>query len=247
MERIDRKIVGWEVVHLVDKEQGEVAPTSVEETKQMWEASAPSKVKTLKRPRRLGNTWRLKPPYLEHALYVHLSSITVEGRKHPFEVFFSSKDVSNRMWTDNLTLAWSHIFRSAIESGTSLAELISNLKDTNCSDGGYRVRLKEDDNKPTFVNSVVAEIGYVIEEFYGECLAWNYSNSSHERPATEEEKQAAHSNTMFEGFVAHQSKQPSFAEYIAEQAGNNKCPSCKQPTLMKQAGCDICPCGYSKC
>lgn len=263
MERIDKKIMGWRVTgQPSDTAEFEALLEGTEKTDlRQPERNEAVDIKIPKRPRRLDNTWRLKPPYSEHALYVHLSSITVGGKKHPFEIFFSSKDVNSRMWTDSLTLAWSAIFRSAIENGTSLAELISNLKDTNCSEGGYRVKLKEDDEKPTFVNSVVAEIGHVIEEFYHECLGWNLETYEALAELDTEAYQASRTVTLKEGidlkkgaFVTSSMLDhfPTINENIIsegmKQANKAFCPSCKQPTLMKQAGCDLCSnCGYSKC
>lgn len=166
----------------------------------------------LKRPLRLDNEWRLKPPYANHALYVRLNAITHEGKKYPYEIFFNTKEVKDIKWLNALTVTISTAFRTAIETGTSLQPLIDNFKESCDTESPYLSRVPE---KPKFVNGLVAEIGLVIEEFNRECLAWNYENykfqgetakgayealreldkeafeMSHEIPATEEEKQAA--------------------------------------------------------
>lgn len=218
--------------------------------------------KELKRPLRLDNEWRLKPPYANHALYVRLNAITHEGKKYPYEIFFNTKDVKDIKWLNALTVTISTAFRTAIETGTSLQPLIDNFKESCDTESPYLSRVPE---KPKFVNGLVAEIGLVIEEFNKECLAWNYSESSHERPATEEEAKAVttlQDTTQFKMFMEEQEEEPAFFGFCQEVVSDtstkevdisisykvitNPCPDCGSQ-LTKQAGCDMCTCGYSKC
>lgn len=216
----------------------------------------------LKRPLRLDNEWRLKPPYANHALYVRLNAITHEGKKYPYEIFFNTKEVKDIKWLNALTVTISTAFRTAIETGTSLQSLIDNFKESCDTESPYLSRVPE---KPKFVNGLVAEIGLVIEEFNKECLAWNYSESSHERPATEEEAKAVttlQDTTQFKMFMEEQEEEPAFFGFCQEVVSEtstkevdisisykvitNPCPDCGSQ-LTKQSGCDMCTCGYSKC
>jgi len=189
----------------------------------------------LKRPLRLDNEWRLKPPYANHALYVRLNAIEHEGKKYLYEIFFNTKDVKDIKWLNALTVTISTAFRTAIETGTSLQPLIDNFKESCDTESPYLSRVP---SKPKFVNGLVAEIGLVIEVFNNECLACNYSESSHERPATEEELKAVTSIIV----------KATVEDYLSMTANSvtNTCPDCGSQ-LTKQAGCDMCTCGYSKC
>jgi len=210
----------------------------------------------LKRPLRLDNEWRLKPPYSNHALYVRLNAIEYEGRKYPYEIFFNTKDVKDIKWLNALTVTISTAFRTAIETRTSLQPLIDNFKESCDTESPYLSRVPE---KPKFVNGLVAEIGLVIEVFTNECNKWKYSQSSPERPATEEEKTASISVLIpdnewqleqvsgIEAIYLDNKLVKDLDISIAFKAITNPCPDCGSQ-LTKQAGCDVClSCGYSKC
>jgi len=264
--KITKKIVGYKVVtqdgiekvpdkqgvtyigttdRLVEELEEVALATSATTEDMIIKMVAGSRV--LKRPLRLDNEWRLKPPYANHALYVRLNAIEHKGKKYPYEIFFNTKDVKDIKWLNALTVTISTAFRTAIETGTSLQPLIDNFKESCDTESPYLSRVLE---KPKFVNGLVAEIGLVIEVFNKECLAWNYSQSSHERPATEEELEAAilrkeelDCSIAFEGYK-------SLTEQLLGDVSTkvtNPCPDCGSQ-LTKQAGCDICTnCGYSKC
>jgi hypothetical protein len=223
MIEIKEKIVGQRVIQKeilkeVAKEEGVEYPQPNEKV---------SSITEVRRPKRIGNTWRLKPPYAEHALYVTFEAITIDGKKYPYEVFFHGKDISHRQWTDTLTLSWSDLFRKAIDHKFSLTSLIANIQDTNSIEGGYRVSLKENE-KPIYVTGLVSEIGYIMELFVNECLAYNYSNSSQENTPTIEEKESVAANHT--------------------KAIGSLCKVCGEYTIVKQAGCSVCTvCGDTKC
>ena len=191
----------------------------------------------LKRPLRLDNEWRLKPPYATHALYVRLNGIEHEGKKYPYEIFFNTKDVKDIKWLNALTVTISTAFRTAIETGTSLQPLIDNFKESCDTESPYLSKVPD---KPKFVNGLVAEIGLVIEVFNKECLAC-YSESSHEIPATEEERQAAFTTiieTVGDFLPIH--------DIYKVKSVTNPCPDCGESMRISE-GCLICTCGFSKC
>jgi len=203
----------------------------------------------LKRPLRLDNEWRLKPPYANHALYVRLNAIEYEGKKYPYEIFFNTKDVKDIKWLNALTVTISTAFRTAIETGTSLQPLIDNFKESCDTESPYLSRVPE---KPKFVNGLVAEIGLVIEVFNNECLTRNYSESSHEKPPTGEEKTASIKVLIPDNEWQLEQVGSIEAIYFNDKLVKdfrvtNPCPDCGSQ-LTKQAGCDVClSCGYSKC
>lgn len=242
--KIDQKIVGYKVVDKEEANLPEILQEAVETI--VKEVEGIKKVASLKRPLKLQNEWRLKPPYAEHALYVRLNAIEVEGRKHPFEIFFNTKDVTQVEWINALTLTLSIAFRTAIETRTNLQPLIDNLKETFGTRGSY---LSKVPSKPKFVNGLVAEIGYVIEEFNNECLAWNYSNSTHESKPTAEKQEAVGLKYYESPLHAVMSKEEADAKCAEVDANvvTNPCPTCGEQLIIMD-GCPTCTsCGYSKC
>lgn len=264
--KIDKKIVSYKVLTDEPSKEDVTHEEVFEDVKDITRVeSLEYKVevmKDLKRPIRLDNTWRLKPPSAEHALYVSLSAITIEDRKYPFEIFFNTKNPEHIEWTNALTLTISNAFRTAIITGSSLESLISNLKETIGTSGTYISKVPK---KPKFVNGIVAEIGYVIAEFYSECLQWNYSQSSNELPATEVEKEAAFNFNLEEIRQAMEApriilpKEAVTSDEVFEGWINNgetsnypltakTCTKCGEKAVILMDGCMTClACADSKC
>lgn len=247
MNKIDQKIVGYKIA----AKEEQTAPIT-----ETLATLSDKVIRELKRPLACNSkTYRLKPPTAEHALYVTISSIEQDGKKYPFELFFNTKNPNHIEWTSALTLTISIAFRTAIETGSSLSGLIENLKETFGTSGSYLSKVPA---KPKFVNGLVAEIGLVIEEFNNECLAWNYSNSSHETKLTTEELEAAcgfepekPSSLVYYDSPFHVTHDKETADKMCEEFDativTNPCPTCASQ-LVKLDGCDTCPaCGYSKC
>jgi len=218
MHKITKKIVGFKVINPLANE----VQDNPESVTYLEKGDSLTYINTnVKRPVRLDNTWRLKPPQAQHALYVTLSAITIEDNKFPFEIFFNTKNPEHIEWTNALTLTISNAFRTALATGTTLHSLIENLKETIGTSGNYISRVP---TKPRFVNGLVAEIGLVIEEFYLECLAWNFSE-----------------NNIAKTF------EESFSINLTTEVITHPCPQCGEQ-LTKIAGCDTClSCGYSRC
>lgn len=218
----------------------------------------------LKRPRQLSSeTYRLKPPHAEHAIYVHISDIIYEGKKHLFEIFFNCKNPANIMWVSAITLLLSEAFREAIVGTKDLVKIVNNLKEVCDANGGYFAVVGE---KKKHVGSLIAEVGYILEAHIQKCNAWNYSESSHERPATEEEANAAFTFNLAEMKQAMESPNlklpvttliklsdkevnPSWdRESYDETEITNPCPECgEQLSLMDNCLTCVQGCGWSKC
>src|SRR5262249_34893940 len=66
----------------------------------------------LDRPEALpGQTYKVKWPDSEHAIYITLNDVVMDGRRRPFEVFINSKNMEHYAWTVALTRMISAVFR----------------------------------------------------------------------------------------------------------------------------------------
>jgi ribonucleoside-diphosphate reductase alpha chain len=66
----------------------------------------------LARPEMLpGQTYKLKWPESDHALYITVNDVIQDGRQRPFEVFINSKNMDHYAWTVGLTRMISAVFR----------------------------------------------------------------------------------------------------------------------------------------
>lgn len=255
-QKITSKITDWKVAEPVvptEPTQDSSQSTNGKETSDVVYANPDPTIyqetkADLKRPLRLDNEWRLKPPYAEHALYVRLNSIEHNGRRYPYELFFNTKDAEQEDLLRAYPLLLSVAFRGAITQGTSLIPYIENLKACAANKGGYWSKVTECTKLPykpkrTYVKGLLAEVGLVIETFIKECEAWNREQSGlviHEKPF-----HATMTATLAEGVSVSEGK--FVTTDMLEPARLNVCPSCSFP-LSKKEGCDSCNnCGYSKC
>ncbi len=107
----------------------------------------------LDRPQALeGNTYKLKWPDSEHAIYITVNDIVVGGRRQPFEVFINSKNMEHFAWTVALTRMISAVFRR----GGDVSFVVEELKAVFDPRGGAWMEGK-------YVPSILAAIGAVIE------------------------------------------------------------------------------------
>jgi ribonucleoside-diphosphate reductase alpha chain len=107
----------------------------------------------LDRPQTLeGNTYKLKWPDSEHAIYITVNDIIVSGRRRPFEVFINSKNMEHFAWTVALTRMISAVFRR----GGDVSFVVEELKAVFDPRGGAWMGGK-------YVPSILAAIGGVIE------------------------------------------------------------------------------------
>ena len=146
--KIDSKIVGWSVNASVTEQQE--PPKTVE----------PIPVKPLRqRPEKLnGSTYKVKTPLSEHAMYITLNDVVIDGQRRPFEIFINCKDMKSYPWIVALTRLMSAVFRN----GGDVTFLIDELKFVFDPNGGYF-------SKGKYVPSVISEIGDVIEQHLIEC------------------------------------------------------------------------------
>jgi ribonucleoside-diphosphate reductase alpha chain len=179
----------------------------------------------LDRPEALpGQTYKVRWPESDHAIYITLNDIIQDGRRRPFEIFINSKNMEHYAWTVGLTRMISAVFRR----GGDVSFVVEELKAVFDPRGGSWV-----DGK--YVPSLLAAIGDVIERHM---IAIGFLPDPR-REQEELQRMAAR-------------KVANLADGLGNgDAGSMRmrhCPKCNSPTLIRQEGCDLCTsCGYSKC
>jgi ribonucleoside-diphosphate reductase alpha chain len=107
----------------------------------------------LSRPEELpGQTYKLRWPDSDHAIYITINDIIQDGRRRPFEVFINSKNTEHYAWTVALTRMISAVFRR----GGDVSFVVEELKAVFDPRGGQWM-----DGK--YVPSLLAALGGMIE------------------------------------------------------------------------------------
>lgn len=107
----------------------------------------------LDRPTELeGQTYKLKWPDSNHAIYITVNDIVLNGRRRPFEVFINSKNMEHYAWTVALTRMISAVFRR----GGDVSFVVEELKAVFDPRGGAWMNGK-------YIPSILAAIGGVLE------------------------------------------------------------------------------------
>ena len=108
----------------------------------------------LDRPETLdGNTYKLKWPESEHAIYITINDVVIAGQRRPFEVFINSKNMEHYAWTVALTRMISAVFRR----GGDVSFVVEEMKAVFDPRGGAWMGGK-------YIPSILAAIGSVIEQ-----------------------------------------------------------------------------------
>ncbi|MBF0423689.1 MAG: TSCPD domain-containing protein [Magnetococcales bacterium] len=150
--KIEKKIVGFEVVSKNAAEESGISGSTTETSESSADIIMMQPL--LKRPVELeGSTYRIRTPLSEHALYVTINDILVNGKRRPYEIFINSKNMENFAWIVALTRILSAVFRH----GGDATFLVEELRSVFDPRGGYF--------KPggKYMPSLVAEIGECIE------------------------------------------------------------------------------------
>lgn len=223
--KIDKKIVAYKV-------QGE--DDNQEQPAEAPETNVIHMHESVERPERLvGSTYKIKPPMSEHAMYVTVNDMVLnEGTEHeirrPFEVFINSKNMEHFQWVVALTRLISAVFRK----GGDATFLVEELKAVFDPKGGYFKK------GGVFMPSLVAEIGFAIEDHMKLIGMINTELDEHQKAFIEKKK------AELDGVSAGSAKQDS-GEFPDSATVCSKC-STKAVVLMD--GCMTClSCGDSKC
>ncbi len=99
-----------------------------------------------------GNTYKMRWPENEHAIYITINDVMADGKRRPFEVFINSKNMEHYAWTVALTRMISAVFRR----GGDVSFVVEELKAVFDPRGGAWMGGK-------YIPSILAAIGGVIE------------------------------------------------------------------------------------
>jgi len=174
----------------------------------------------LTRPEELaGQTYKIKWPDSEHAIYITVNDIVQDGRRRPFEVFINSKNMEHYAWTVALTRMISAVFRR----GGDVSFVVEELKAVFDPRGGQWFEGK-------YVPSLLAAIGGVIERHMIDIGFLPQRERTGPAEAEETRRRVA------------------VGETPVGPGQLRQCPKCAEPALIRQEDCDLCTaCGYSKC
>jgi signal peptidase I len=217
--KIEKKITGYKVL---TADSAQSAATPVAEPDKMHEA--------VPRPEMLfGSTYKVKSGGMEHALYITINDVVLnEGTehesRHPYEIFINSKNMEQFQWILALTRVVSAVFRK----GGDVAFLVDELKAVFNPAGGYWKRGGK------YMPSLVAEIGYVLEEHLKRIGVIQEEELSDHVKAILEEKRAE-----FEAKHGESTGYPDNATV---------CAKCGTKAVIRMDGCEVClSCGDSRC
>ncbi|RMD48544.1 MAG: adenosylcobalamin-dependent ribonucleoside-diphosphate reductase [Alphaproteobacteria bacterium] len=168
-----------------------------------------------------GTTYKLKWPGSEHALYITINDIVVNGRRRPFEVFINSKNMEHYPWTLALTRMISAVFRR----GGDVSFVVEELKAVFDPRGGAWIEGR-------YVPSILAAIGGVIERHLVEI-----GFLEREGAGLKTDPRALEAGGTAGGTGAEGAPPPGPA-----------CPACGSFETRMIEGCETCAaCGFSKC
>ena len=100
-----------------------------------------------------GQTYKIKWPDSEHALYITINDIVIADTRRPFEIFINSKNMEHFAWIVGLTCMISAVFRR----GGDVSFVVEELKAVFDPRGGAWIKGK-------YIPSILAAIGGVIEQ-----------------------------------------------------------------------------------
>jgi len=238
--RIQKKIVGYEVVKPEEEAAAKEAVQAATEERQ--KAKIIRMTERVARPEGMecleGSTYKIKTPLDDHAMYVTINDIVLNaGTEHeqrrPFEIFINSKNMDHFQWIVALTRLMSAVFRKGGDV-TFLAEELQAVFDPR---GGYF--------KPggKFMPSIIAEIGAVIEHHLQKIGLMEKEELSEQQQLILDQKRAEVKASAQKKTA--QMNDESDATYPASATLCNKCHT-KAVVIMDN--CATClSCGYSKC
>ncbi len=178
----------------------------------------------LSRPESLpGQTYKIKWPDGEHAMYITINDVVQDGRRRPFEIFINSKNMEHYAWTVGLTRMISAVFRR----GGDVSFVVEEMKAVFDPRGGAWMGGK-------YVPSLLAAIGDVIEHHM---IDIGFLPAKDDGAKEIAQRQVANLPTG-----GPLDKHSGVAARMAQ------CPKCGEASLIRVEGCDQCTsCGYSKC
>jgi ribonucleoside-diphosphate reductase alpha chain len=171
-----------------------------------------------------GNTYKLKWPGSDHAIYVTINDIERDGRRRPFEIFINTRNLEHYAWTVALTRMISAVFRR----GGDVTFVADELKAVFDPQGGHWVGGR-------YVPSLLAAIGEVIENHMIRTgvLQGNEARLALGQAESQQETAAAAGGSR---------------AAVQRSAPLKLCPRCSSADYVRREGCWVChACGFSRC
>jgi hypothetical protein len=242
--RIDKKIVGFEVVKKEEEAAARAAAAVAREERQS--AKIIRMTEQVARPEGMdaleGSTYKIKTPLDDHAMYVTINDIvlnpgTVHEQRRPFEIFINSKNMDHFQWIVALTRLMSAVFRKGGDV-TFLAEELQAVFDPK---GGYW--------KPggKFMPSIIADIGAVIEHHLRKIGLMEKEELSEQQQLILKQKRAE-AEAADSVRAALNSGPADASEATGYPTSARLCNKCNTKAVVNMDNCATClSCGYSKC
>jgi len=254
--RITQKIKGYAVLRPEDKApEPAAAPAAAATPTAEPKDNVIQMHESIKRPEVLiGSTYKIKPPLVEHAMYVTINDIVLNpGTEHeqrrPFEIFINSKSMEHFQWIVALTRIMSAVFRK----GGDVAFLVEEMKAVFDPRGGYFK------GGGVYMPSLVADLGGIVEDHLKAIgLMHDPELSAEQRALIAEKRRALEQGSKKKpdaGALNEPASTATHAEDI-EVTGEGAsfppsatmCHKCSAKALVILDGCATClNCGYSKC
>jgi ribonucleoside-diphosphate reductase alpha chain len=107
-----------------------------------------------------GQTYKIKPVCIDHAVYITINNQIIEGVCRPFEIFINSKDITYFMPFILLSRLLSAIWRK----GGDYKFVCGELEAIYEPKGGYHGKNHITGKKGYYYSSIFAEIGLILEK-----------------------------------------------------------------------------------
>ena len=231
VRKIERKIVGYKVL----KDEAAEQPDSAAAPEMPEEDKVVHLHEKLERPEMLvGSTYKIKTPLSEHALYVTINDIILNGGtqhelRRPFEIFINSKNMDHFQWIVALTRIISAVFRK----GGDVTFLVEELRSVFDPRGGYFKKGGK------YMPSLVAEIGDAIECHLRMIGMLRDDGLDEHQKKLVAEKRAQYESTLQSNTADDAGDFPDGAQL---------CQKCNTKAAIQMDGCLTClNCGESKC
>lgn len=193
-----------------------------------------------------GQTYKLKWPASDHAIYVTINDIeqvvpgTAFKRRRPFEIFINTRNLEHYAWTVALTRMISAVFRR----GGDVSFVAEELQAVFDPQGGHWLGGR-------YVPSLLAAIGEVIENHMRRTGALGEDSNAQARHSDVAESARAYSDALT--VLSSGDRQPlrNNSAQLAkppERSRPKLCPRCSDTDYVQKEGCWSCNrCGFSRC
>ncbi len=190
--------------------------------------------KPLEREQELhGITYKLKWPQSDHAIYVTINDIELDGRRRPFEIFINTRNLEHYSWTVALTRMISAVFRR----GGDVSFVAEELKAVFDPQGGCWI-------KGRYVPSLLAAIGEVIETHMHKIGFSSQDEHAHKVPMPNVFNAEQSPNDA----LLNPDPAPGTPQNTPSSQRARLCQRCSSGHLIRRESCWQCPhCGFSQC